>query len=151
AVIPKGQYGAGAMILWDRGRVRYLDGPAEEERERGKLDLELSGYKLHGRWALIRLKNSAKGNEWLLFKKADAWSSAVRDITAEQPRSVLSALTVEELAGAPRFAQELEDRAAELGAPVGTVDPRRFEPMLCASEGAPTHGEGWLYELKLDG
>jgi len=151
AVIPDGQYGAGAMILWDRGRVRYLDGPAEEEKERGKLDLELSGYKLHGRYALVRLKNSAKGNEWLLFKKADAWSSTSRDLLAEQPRSVLSGLTVDELAEAPRIARQLEERAAELGAPVGSVDPRRLEPMLCASEGAPTHGDGWVYELKLDG
>src|SRR6185503_6275031 len=90
------------------------------------------------RYALVRLKNSAKGNEWLLFKKTDAWSSPTRDLLAEQPRSVLSGITVEE-------------RAAELGAPIGVVDPRRIEPMLCAHEGAPDHGEGWIYELKLDG
>jgi bifunctional non-homologous end joining protein LigD len=53
AVIPEGNYGAGAMIVWDRGRVRYLEGSGEDGVARGKIDFELSGYKLRGRFGLI--------------------------------------------------------------------------------------------------
>ena len=52
-VIPKGNYGAGPMILWDTGRVRYLERPAEEGLAHGKLDFWLTGYKLNGRFALV--------------------------------------------------------------------------------------------------
>src|SRR6185503_14351137 len=53
AVIPEGNYGAGAMIVWDRGRVRYLEGTGEEGVSRGKIDFELAGYKLRGRFGLV--------------------------------------------------------------------------------------------------
>src|SRR5262245_7001235 len=157
AVIPNGSYGAGPMIVWDTGRVRFLDGPAEEGLTKGKLDFELAGVKLRGRFALVRLKpkrggkpTSGEGRDWLFFKKQDAYASKERKVIVEQPRSVLSGLTVEQLHDAPRIATELEVRAAELGAPeVPLVRPVR--PMMCASSGAPTHGEEWLYELKLDG
>lgn len=161
-VIPEGNYGAGPMILWDRGRVRFLDGPAEAGIEKGKLDFELYGLKVRGRFALVRLKGrekdraSASGdkgakNEWLFFKKQDAHASTTRDVVTELPRSVLSGLTVEELAEAPRIAARLAAEAAALGAPVGDFDARKMVPMLCAPSGAPERGEGWLYELKLDG
>src|SRR5262245_35978712 len=55
-VIPEKQYGAGPMIAWDRGTVEYLEGPAEEEIARGKLDLHLRGMKLRGRFAIVKLK-----------------------------------------------------------------------------------------------
>src|SRR5512134_2932010 len=77
AVIPEGNYGAGPMIVWDVGRIRYLDGTAEEGMARGKLDFELYGFKLHGRFALIetgsRKDKGGKldGKQWLLVKKPD--------------------------------------------------------------------------------
>ena len=77
AVIPDGNYGAGPMILWDRGRIRYLDGPVEEGLEKGKIDFELWGYKLRGRFALVRIKGTK--NEWLFFKKPDRFASTERD------------------------------------------------------------------------
>jgi len=52
-VIPEGNYGAGAMIVWDVGRIRYLETSAERGLEIGKLDFELDGFKLHGRFALV--------------------------------------------------------------------------------------------------
>ena len=55
-VIPEGNYGAGPMICWDRGEVRYLETSAEKGHEDGKIDFVLSGYKLRGRFALVRLK-----------------------------------------------------------------------------------------------
>jgi len=104
-VIPAKQYGAGAMIAWDRGSVEYLEGPAEEEIASGKIHVALRGMKLRGRYALVKLAKSVKGDEWLLFKKADEHASTERDLLAELPRSVLSGLTVDEL-----------DRGAEIGA-----------------------------------
>lgn len=151
AVVPEKSYGAGPMILWDRGRVRYLDAPMEEALERGKIDFELSGWKLRGRFALVRMKGP--GKDWLLLKKRDAFSSpgGARDPVRDEPRSVLSGLTVEELASAPRIAADLTARAAALGAPLGALDARRVSPMLAAAAGAPGADPGWIYELKLDG
>src|SRR5262245_53902199 len=94
-VIPDGNYGAGPMIVWDQGRVHYLEGTAEEGIERGKIDFELAGFKLRGRFGLIHTggrKNASEQNQWLLVKKRDAHSSAERDILSEDPRSVLSGL-----------------------------------------------------------
>lgn len=157
-VIPEGNYGAGAMIAWDIGRVRYLEGTAEEGLEKGKLDFELSGFKLHGRFALVatgRRKasgpNDPKASEWLLFKKTDAYSSAERDILTEEPRSVLSGMTVEQLAARGQLVAKLLARAEALGAPRGEVDPSGLEPMLCALSGAELDDEDRVYELKLDG
>jgi bifunctional non-homologous end joining protein LigD len=150
AVVPEKSYGAGPMILWDRGRARYPEGAAEEGLERGKLDVDLEGLKIRGRFALVRMRG---GDEWLLLKRSDAFASpgGARDPVRDSPRSVLSGLTVEELAAAPRIGAELEARAAALGAPVRTLDARRTVPMACALEGAPATDPAWIYELKLDG
>jgi bifunctional non-homologous end joining protein LigD len=151
AVIPAGQYGGGPMIVWDRGRVRYLEGPAEEEVLRGKLDFELEGHKAKGRFALVKIKNAGP-SEWLLFKKQDAFArSGGPDLVVEKPRSILSGLTVDELGQIPAIAKAIGEKAKALGARVGEVDGRTISPMVCAASGAPDHGADWLYELKLDG
>ncbi|MCC6555254.1 MAG: DNA ligase D [Polyangiaceae bacterium] len=155
AVIPAGNYGAGAMILWDRGRVRYTGQTAEEGLARGKIDLELGGQKLRGLYTLVRTRRAGadgQATEWLLIKKPDAFSSTDRDILAESPRSVLSGLTVDELGDAPRIAQALEETAATLGAPLRAPGrPAPVAPMLCALRDASPAGPGWIHELKLDG
>ncbi len=153
AVIPEKSYGGGPMILWDRGRVRYLEAPVEEGLAAGKIDFELDGLKLKGRFTLVRMKGPGKDKEWLLLKKTDAFASraGARDPVRDAPRSVLSGLTVGELLEAPRLATALEARAAEAGAPAQAVDARRLVPMTCATEGGPVKDPGWLYELKLDG
>ena len=92
-IIPQGNYGAGAMILWDRGAYRTVDGvPPQEWLERGKLDLHLEGHKLRGRFALVRTKGE-DGRSWLLLHKGEARE----DIGELGPASVLSGLPVEEL------------------------------------------------------
>jgi bifunctional non-homologous end joining protein LigD len=170
AVIPPGNYGAGAMIVWDRGRVRYLEGSGEDGVARGKIDFELTGYKLRGRYGLVltgqegrrRQKEKtldvhgeehagAPQREWLLLKKPDAHVKKGGSIVEDEPRSVLSGLTVEELAESVDVAKRLEERAAELGAKPGAVDSPHLVPMLCSSEDVPLDRKGWLYELKLDG
>ncbi|HEX3776259.1 MAG TPA: DNA ligase D [Polyangiaceae bacterium] len=157
-VIPEGNYGAGAMIAWDIGRVRYLETTAERGLEIGKLDFELDGFKLHGRFALVatgRRKasgpNDKKANEWLLIKKQDAFSNPNSDIVNELPHSVMSGLTVQELAERDRLVSELEAEAEALGAVRAAVDVSSFTPMLCALEGAELVDDSRLYELKIDG
>ena len=151
-VIPEGNYGAGPMICWDRGEVRYLETSAEKGHEDGKIDFVLSGYKLRGRFALVRLKKSASGKEWLLIKKKDAFSTNESDIKETQKLSVLSGLSVDELGRAHDLAREAEDTARELGASMGAVDGRKLQPMLCGTaDEAAIPGEGYVFELKLDG
>src|SRR5688572_10710443 len=91
-VIPKGNYGAGGIIVWDRGEWLALE-DWREGLEKGKLLFELKGYKLHGKWTLVKIKKTEK--EWLLIKERDAWVKSPGDQFPEQ--SVLSGLTVEEL------------------------------------------------------
>ena len=88
-VIPTGNYGAGAMIVWDRGRLV----PKEDFDlgfKKGKLLFELHGYKLHGLWTLVRIKKDPKN--WLLIKERDGWARSNDDPEAQpfDPRSVLS-------------------------------------------------------------
>src|SRR3989442_4867219 len=90
-VIPEGNYGAGAVIVWDRGVWLPLE-DRHQGMEKGKLLFELRGYKLHGKWTLVKLKKGEK--EWLLIKEKDGH---VSQDGALPPESVLSGLTVEEL------------------------------------------------------
>ncbi|MGH7787587.1 MAG: DNA polymerase ligase N-terminal domain-containing protein, partial [Candidatus Binatia bacterium] len=94
--IPAGNYGAGAVILWDNGTYRTIDDePPAQGLAAGKLDFILHGHKLRGRWALVRTKRG-EGKEWLLFKKSDGVPTAPEPVDA-QPASVVSGLTVLEL------------------------------------------------------
>src|SRR5947209_9189958 len=121
-IIPEGNYGAGAVIVWDRGRWLPLEDP-HEGLKKGKLLFELRGYKLHGKWTLVKLKKGEK--EWLLIKEKDAY---VADDGALPPQSVLSGLTVEELkAGADRPAPP-PDLLPRLQARPHAVRPEEAQP-----------------------
>jgi bifunctional non-homologous end joining protein LigD len=151
-VIPKGNYGAGAMIAWDIGHVRYLDKDAEAGLAAGKLDLELSGYKLRGRFALVLTKRGdQKQRQWLLFKKPDQYARAESSILDEMPESVLSGLKVEQLHHLSEHAEVLLAAARARGAQRAEVDGRRLTPMACQSAEGPLKSASYLYELKLDG
>ncbi|MFI5365975.1 MAG: DNA ligase D [Candidatus Binatia bacterium] len=149
-VIPPGNYGAGAMIVWDCGRFQTVDGvPAGDALTRGKLDMELRGQKLRGRWALVRTK-SADGKQWLLIKKADGQRMAPEPVQA-QPASVLSGLTVEELKAGAGRTQAIAARAQAAGAPQRVVDGSTLRPMLAETVERPFSKDGWVFELKYDG
>jgi bifunctional non-homologous end joining protein LigD len=149
-VIPAGNYGAGPMIAWDLGRVVYLENSAEKGLEVGKLDFTLSGYKVGGRFALVRTKRG-EGNEWLLLKKPDTHSRETGDILVEQKESVLSGLTVDELGDRMQIATRIAAEARALGAESRELEQLPFEPMLCAQSGAELDDPERLYELKIDG
>jgi len=148
AVIPEGNYGAGPMIAWDRGRVRYIGAPAEEQLEKGKLDFELHGHKLHGRFALVHPKKSEK--DWLLFKKNDAFAKEGSDIVTAEPRSIYSGLTVEELGSAGAIARAIGEDATRLGAPLRAIEPDMI-PMVPSTGSKGRTRSGMIYELALDG
>ena len=96
--IPKGNYGAGSVMLWDRGRFELLgDGDGEAQIKRGDLKLRLSGEKLRGEFALVRMKGRGKGNEWLLIKKRDDGADPEFDIES-LAYSVKTGRTQEEIA-----------------------------------------------------
>lgn len=96
--IPAGNYGAGSVMLWDRGTWELLgDAPAGEQIARGDLKFRLRGEKLKGEFALVHMKNRGKGNEWLLIKKRDADAVPGWDIE-QHAWSVLSGRTQQEIA-----------------------------------------------------
>jgi DNA ligase D-like protein (predicted 3'-phosphoesterase) len=102
-VIPEGEYGAGAVIVWDRGTYRNLterDGrqvPVEQAVAAGHVKVWLEGEKLRGGFALTRVGTSEKP-WWLLVKMHDEGANPRRDPVVTQPRSVLSGKTLQELA-----------------------------------------------------
>ncbi len=156
-VIPEGSYGAGPMIVWDIGRVRWLENPPEVGFEKGKLDFELYGRKLRGRFALVettaRVQPPPKQRQWLLLKKQDAHCQPDGErFIEENPWSVLSGLSVEQLEQRPAMEKELYAAAGAAGAV--EREPSAFSalvPMLCAAEGAGLDDAARVYELKLDG
>lgn len=101
-VIPKGEYGAGPMIVWDSGTYENRtekDGkpvPVEDALRRGHLSLWLEGRKLAGGFSLTRL---AKGRRerWLLVKRADEKADRRRNIVRAQRKSVLSGRSIQDL------------------------------------------------------
>jgi len=153
-VIPAGNYGAGAMVAWDMGRVRYLEGSAEDGVARGKIDFELHGFKLFGRFGLVhtgKRPQASSPREWLLIKKPDAFASRERDVLTEQPESVLSGLDIRELAQKSEVAARLQTEAATAGARIGAADLADLTPMASVTADVELDDPGRLYELKLDG
>jgi bifunctional non-homologous end joining protein LigD len=104
-VIPEGEYGAGPVIVWDRGRW-IPTGDVEEGLRKGKLEFELEGEKLAGAWRLIRLHGpgNESGKNWLLVKHGDeaARPASKYALTEARPESVLSRRRIEELDGKAR-------------------------------------------------
>jgi DNA ligase D-like protein (predicted 3'-phosphoesterase) len=106
-VIPSGEYGAGAVLVWDAGTYRNLterDGeqvPVERAVEDGHVTFWLEGRKLTGGYALTRIARDRR-ERWLLVKMSDAGADARRDPVATQPESVLSGRTIEAIGGRPR-------------------------------------------------
>src|SRR2546423_300362 len=180
--IPKGEYGGGTVMLWDRGTYSSdtATSPDEEEdaiREglkRGDLKITFHGERLHGSFALIRMKFARDGGsskpQWLLIKHRDEFASQ-EDVVADNMTSVDSGRTMEEIASGRsriwRSNREPKKRSAETSAltmparrlsppakaastSVENVPPASLEPML-ASVGSEIPGEGWTFEPKYDG
>ena len=146
-LIPEGNYGAGAVIVWDRGRWEPREDPLEGLAN-GKLLFELHGLKLRGLWTLVKLKKGEK--EWLLIKERDGHAST-DDAVLPPEESVLSGLTVEDLKAGRTPADGIRAELRRLKAPVREVSPASIRIMLAESRERPFTAPGWLFELKLDG
>jgi len=156
--IPKGQYGGGSVIVWDEGRWSPEGDPALAMKK-GHIDFELEGHKLNGRWHLVRLKPrpGEKRDNWLLIKSDDAAARPGEDILVEEPRSVKSGLTIEEVGEGkaakgqtPKVWQS--NRPAAGKAKAGHGKRLEFiEPQLATLEKDAPAGEDWLHEVKFDG
>jgi bifunctional non-homologous end joining protein LigD len=148
-IIPAKNYGAGAVIVWDRGTWRPVGNP-HEGLARGKLVFQLAGYKLRGEWTLVRTRRAEGGKqEWLLLKhRGDAYAGPDRPFPEE---SVLSGRLLEEVASGESRADAALREAEALGAPRRALSASDERPMLAELRDAPFSGEGWLFELKYDG
>src|SRR5437764_699975 len=136
--IPAGNYGAGNVLLWDRGTYDLLGkDAAEKQLGRGDFKFRLHGEKLMGEFALVKIKGSrkdSKGNEWLLLKKPDFAAKPGWD-SEKDLRSVKS--TAVDLSLVP-------------GAVTAKI-PTFIKPMMAQSSSHVPKGPDWLFEVKWDG
>ncbi|MDM0054699.1 DNA ligase D [Variovorax fucosicus] len=145
--IPPKQYGAGTVIVWDRG-AWLPEGNAREGLAAGKLKFELRGDKLHGHWTLVRMHGKASERQpaWLLIKEHD---DAARPLTGFDVLEALPDSVLNKPAPAALPEQPREDKAAD--APRRAL-PAKLAPQLATlADGPPAEPEEWLYELKFDG
>ncbi|AGW94928.1 DNA ligase D [Cupriavidus sp. DF5525] len=174
-VIPAGHYGAGTVIVWDRGSWVPV-GDAEAGYRAGKLKFELRGEKLHGHWTLVRMHGSrqkAQGEQdaWLLIKERDeaAVPASEFDVVEAMPDSVLGGTERKAPAkrspttGKAKRAQNPDDaEAAPAGTSVKALKPphgaaRAALPLALAPqlatlvENPPSASQAWRYEIKFDG
>ncbi|MEO8911073.1 MAG: DNA ligase D [Gemmatimonadaceae bacterium] len=185
--IPKGEYGGGTVMLWDRGTYTSdaATSPADEEdaiREglrRGDLKITFHGERLHGSFALVRMKfgrdtSSSSKPQWLLIKHRDEFATD-QDVVAENMTSVDSDRTMDEIASgksrvwrsnrAPKSSKAVSTEASmkkasssrkaissarRAPATKSRVSAALLEPMYC-SIGAEVPGKGWTFEPKYDG
>ena len=179
-VIPPGNYGAGTVLLWDRGTYSCREGDPVAAFDGGKLTLDFDGERLRGEFHFVRTKRN-NGRDWLLFKGKDQYAEP--GFTAAGRRSVASGRTIEEIAGdrgarwtsgppgavrgerpgpargAAAVRAEEASPAVRSGRPStrrrakpGTDPlPQPFKPMLAESAKAPFDRAGWLFEVKWDG
>lgn len=164
-VIPKGEYGGGTVMLWDRGTWRP-EGDPRAALDAGRLSFELAGERLRGRWTLVRTGGRERGSKenWLLVKRSDTNPDAHTE-PAQLDRSVATGRTMRAIAAeADRTwtsagEQENEnerrrngrvDPAALTGAR-RAAQPKALEPQLATLTESVPEGDDWLHELKYDG
>lgn len=176
-IIPKGQYGGGTVIVWDRG-VWTPTGDPRKAYKKGHLEFELDGEKLKGRWHLVRMHGKAgeKRENWLLIKGEDeeARNEGEADILEERPESAKTGRQLEEVAENPDATWHSRPEggkavAAKAGTPVRKAKspapkeqnwpkgakkadmPDFIEPALAKLKPKPPAGERWIHEIKFDG
>ena len=145
-VIPKGNYGAGEVIVWDTGTWLPLEDP-HAGLVKGKLLFELRGHRLRGRWTLVKIKKTE--TEWLLIKERDALEGPDRDGFTHD--SVLSGRTLEELRSGTTRAAGIVARLRALGAPERPVHARDVTLMLASTRARAFDDPAWVFEFKYDG
>ena len=164
-VIPPGQYGAGTVIVWDRGSWEPV-GDARAGLRAGKLKFRLHGDKLHGGWTLVRMHGHANERQepWLLIKERDeaARPAAEFSVVDALPDSVLTGVAVASEAPAPAKQPSTQKAAPQKATPQkqppGVPDaavpaelPLALAPQLAVLVDRAPPGNDWVYEIKFDG
>ncbi|TCK30995.1 ATP-dependent DNA ligase LigD phosphoesterase module /ATP-dependent DNA ligase LigD polymerase module [Ancylobacter aquaticus] len=171
--IPKGEYGGGTVLLWDRGSWEPV-GDAAKGYKKGHLEFELHGEKLSGRWHLVRMapRRGEKADNWLLMKVEDAAArpEGAPDILEEMPDSVKTGRTLDAIAkgedppvppksvkakvAKPRAATKAKASGkAKASTPSGDAAPLPafVEPALATLVAKAPGGKLWIHEIKYDG
>ena len=175
--IPVGQYGGGTVQLWDRGYWAPEDGyEPEKALKEGHLKFVMEGARLHGGWALVRMKDDkpgAKRHNWLLIKHDDEGAASAKTAQAllAEDRSVASERTMSEIAegrgnvpqpfimreaGEADAVWHSRDNARSTAAAVPKAKSKTklgdfVEPQLCKLVERPPSSAGWAHEIKFDG
>ncbi|MBM9595583.1 DNA ligase D [Roseitranquillus sediminis] len=142
-VIPEG-YGAGTVMLWDRGEWEPLH-DVDDGLRQGKLHFRIHGARMRGGWALVRMRGARKGDakreNWLLVKEAD-------DLATDEPDGLIGEHTTSIATG-----RDLEEIAADAPAraPERGARPKFRDPMLATASDDIPEGDAWWFEPKLDG
>jgi bifunctional non-homologous end joining protein LigD len=159
-IIPKGQYGGGTVMLWDRGTWEPVGDP-HRDYAAGNLKFVLKGEKLQGGFALIRIgdRGGRRGGDersWLLIKERDAYVRPEADagITEELPNSVSTGRTMDEIARQRERVWHSKTSHLEVADVDGAKSaplPKTPRPPAFATRIKPPAGKGWLHEIGVDG
>jgi bifunctional non-homologous end joining protein LigD len=162
--IPRGEYGGGTVMLWDRGTWEPLPGkdPVKTLKE-GHLHFTLHGERMKGEWVMFRMKPRGKERHenWILKKVDDDFAGSPTGLTDTQLRSVKTGRTMDEIAAGkkvdPSFQRKLESRSTsrkkrDSGVRRNDVTLPAFrEPQKATLVDSVPAGAGWLHEMKYDG
>src|SRR5260221_904170 len=150
--IPEGNYGAGTVMVWDRGTFQIEgDLDALKQLAKGEIKFSLNGEKLRGSFVLVKLKQSEKGNEWLMIKHKAADEDSSWNID-DHEGSDMTGRTIEEIKEElPPKRQQIPIGHEELQGTRKTAMPARVEPMLATLADHPFSDPNWLFEIKWDG
>jgi len=160
--IPKGNYGAGTVIVWDHGTYT-INGTLLEQFKKGKISIELHGQKLRGKFSLVRTNRE---NQWLLFKSNDEFASIGRDILGELPQSVLTGRdNISDISNTkPTSTSKNRERPSSKSKNVMSqskghaeleylqyLPSKKIKPMLATAIDKPFDNKEWVFEVKWDG
>jgi bifunctional non-homologous end joining protein LigD len=167
--IPKGEYGGGTVMLWDRGTWAPIAGKSAKDLDDGHLHFTLDGTRMKGEWLLVRMKPrpGEKRENWLLRKVDDAFSGGTDDLVGRELTSVLTGRTMAEIAAddggeqslkvakGAAFAKKMQTAAQhnkKVAKPAVKAKPPKFCPLQLATlvDAVPV-GNDWFHEIKYDG
>ncbi|GAB3017750.1 DNA ligase D [Bowmanella dokdonensis] len=152
--IPKGQYGGGTVMLWDKG-LWHPQGDTEQGLRDGNLSFTLDGQRMQGGYSLVRMKDKGgKRQNWLLIKSHDEFASSEPDgLTRRFTTSVTSGRDLAEIASGKDQRRQGADLAGDIKAraPKASGRPDFVKPQLATLVRQPPEGKGWLHESKFDG
>ena len=158
--IPKGQYGGGTVMMWDRGT--WKPDPRKDPRkslEQGHLHFSVDGERMKGEWILIRLKPrpGERGENWILRKVEDEHTGSSEGLTGKYLTSIKTGRTMNEIAEGKKAPELASWKKGLKGKPVPSTSrkagkpPRFREPQKATLVDTVPSGSGWIHEIKFDG